>query len=158
MNAPIVRTPDLSRTLADYTGVLGFSCRQHIPGVLALVAHGPLQLQLWARGAQPGRWEMPDPRELAWTPARHSVRVRHIHALHASVCQAILRPVRTGVSGGRPVHAHRLPAAAPALQPWGAWEFAFVDIDGQVIHCVDWTVRQPSPDGALANPHTGRNA
>jgi len=77
-------------------------------------------------------------------------------ALHASLRQAILRPVRTGVSGGQPLHAHRLPAEAPALQPWAAWAFAFADVDGQVIHCVDWAVRQPSPDAACANPRTGR--
>jgi hypothetical protein len=152
----VLCTPDLPRAVADYTGVLGFECRQHIPGVLAVVAHGPLQLQLWACGAKPGRWEKPDPRVPAWAPTRHSVVVRHIHALHASLRQAILRPVRTGVSDGKPLHAHRLPAEAPALQPWGAWAFAFTDIDGQVIHCVDWAVRQPSPDAAHANPRTGR--
>ncbi|UCU94261.1 hypothetical protein [Hydrogenophaga taeniospiralis] len=152
----VLRTPDLPRAVADYTGVLGFECRQHIPGVLAVVVHGPLQLQLWACGARPGRWEKPDPRASAWAPTRHSVVVRHIHALHASLRQAILRPVRTGVSGGQPLHAHRLPAEAPALQPWGAWAFAFADIDGQVIHCVDWAVQQPTPDAAFANPRTGR--
>ena len=78
-------------------------------------------------------------------------------ALHASLRQAILRPVRTGVSGGQPLHAHRLLAEAPALQPWGKWAFAFADVDGQVIHCVDWTVRQPSSEGALAHPRNGRN-
>ena len=49
-----VRTPDLRRAVADYTGVLGFECRQHIPGVCALVTHGPLQVQLWACAATPG--------------------------------------------------------------------------------------------------------
>lgn len=77
-------------------------------------------------------------------------------ALHASLRQAILWPVRTGVSGGQPLHAHRLLAEAPALQRWGAWAFAFADIDGHVIHCVDWAVRQPTPDAAFANPRTGR--
>ena len=89
----VLRTPDLPRAVADYTGVLGFECRQHIPGVLAVVVHGPLQLQLWACGARPGRWEKPDPRVPAWAPTRHSVVVRHIHALHASLRQAILCPV-----------------------------------------------------------------
>ncbi|MDZ4240455.1 MAG: hypothetical protein U1A81_20230 [Hydrogenophaga sp.] len=80
--------------MADCTGVLGFECRQHIPGVLAVVVHGPMP-------------------------------------------------------------AHRLPAEALALQPWGARAFAFADIDGQGIHCVDWSVRRPSPDASFNNPRTG---
>ena len=37
----VLRTPDLPRAVADYTGVLGFECRQHIPGVLAVVVASP---------------------------------------------------------------------------------------------------------------------
>ncbi|MBV1733570.1 MAG: hypothetical protein KUA38_15125 [Hydrogenophaga sp.] len=76
----------LSRTLADHTGVSGFTCRQHLPGVLAHVAHGPLQLQLWACGAKPGRREKPDPREPVWAPAQHRVVVLHPSPGRAIAC------------------------------------------------------------------------
>ncbi|MDP3887596.1 hypothetical protein [Hydrogenophaga sp.] len=81
---PGIHTPDLSRTRADPTGVFGFTGRQHLPDVLALVAHGPMQL--WACGAKPGRREKPDPRETAWAPARHRVVVRHPSPDRAMAC------------------------------------------------------------------------
>jgi hypothetical protein len=130
----VLCTPDLARAVADYTGVFRFECRQYIPGVLALLAHGPLQLQLWACGAPPGRWERPDPSARTFAPGHHSVVVAHIHALHAS-----LRRVLPAA------HAHRMTAEGPVLQPWGAWEFAFSDGDGHHIHCVDWGVWRPDP-------------
>lgn len=139
----VLRTPDLPRAVADYTGVLGFTCRQHIPGVLAVVEHGPLSLQLWACGAQPGRWEKPDPRDKGFMPEHHSVVVSHIHALHASLRRAALRQVRTHIAGKQHRYAGRVDAEGPRLQPWGAWEFAFHDIDGQVLHCVDWGLQPP---------------
>ena len=86
-----IRTPDLRRALADYTGVLGFTCRHYIPGVFALVAHGPLLLHLWACGAKPGRWEKVDPRDTGFVPEHHSVVVNSIHALHASLRRATCR-------------------------------------------------------------------
>lgn len=145
----VLRTPDLPRAVADYTGVLGFECRQHIPGVLAVVVHGPLMLQLWACGARPGRWEHADPRDTGFAPGHHSVAVTHIHALHASLRRASLRGVRTHVAGTQPLHASRLDAEGPRLQPWGAWEFAFHDIDGHVLHCVDWGLPQHHPAGQM---------
>jgi len=136
----VLRTPDLKRSLADYTGVLGFTCRQHIPGVLTLLDHGPLTLQIWGCGAEPGRWEKSDRPARAFAPEHHSAAVNHIHALHASLRRAALR-----VS---PASALRVDADGPRLQPWGAWEFAFQDIDGNVLHCVDWCLTARS----LANP------
>lgn len=130
----VVRTPGLARAVDDYRCVFRFECQQHIPGVLALLAHGPLRLQLWACGAQPGRWEQPDPRDRPFAPAHHSVVVQHIHALHASLRRVL-----------PPAHAHRVPIEGPVLQPWGAWEFAFTDGDGHQIHCVDWGVWRPDP-------------
>lgn len=127
---PVIRTPDLQRALADYTGRLGFTCRQHIPGVLALLDHGPLALQIWATGAKPGRWEKPDPRQPAFAPEHHSIAVHHIHALHASM--------RRAAAQAEVPTQRRLELARPRLQPWGAWEFCFHDIDGHVVHCVDW--------------------
>lgn len=136
-----VRTPDLGRAVADYTQVLGFECRQHIPGVFALVVHGPLQVQLWACGAAPGRWERPTPGDQGFVPAHHRVEVAHIHALHASLRTAVLRPCCTRVGGCAPLHAHRLHGSAPCWQPWGAWELALSDVDGNVLHLVE---REPS--------------
>lgn len=130
----VVRTPDLARAVADYREVLRFECRQHIPGVLALLAHGPLQLQLWACAARPGRHEQPDPHARPFVPGHHSVVVEHIHALHASL-RRVLPPGLT----------HRVPAQGPVLQPWGAWEFGFIDGDGHQIHCVDWGAWRPGP-------------
>ena len=137
---PVIRAPDLQRTLADYTVRLGFACRQHIPGVFALVEHGTLVLQVWACNAPAGRWEKPDAQATAFAPAHHSIAVHHIHALRASLMCAALR-------AGPPAR----PSAGitePGLQPWGAWEFSFQDINGHVVHCVDWSVhtqRQTDP-------------
>jgi catechol 2,3-dioxygenase-like lactoylglutathione lyase family enzyme len=143
--ATMLRTPNLPRAVADYTGVLGFECRQHIPGVLALLEHGSLCVQLWACSAPAGRWEKPDPHQRAWAPGHHRAVVCDIQALYASIQSAIMKPVRTTLSGTQALHAHRLPASAPSLQPWGAWEFAFTDVDGHTIHCVDWGVGLPAP-------------
>lgn len=138
----ILHTPDLARAVNDYTSVLGFTCRQHIPGVIALVEHGPLRLQLWACGAKPGPGERPDPPPRDWHPEQLSVAVCHIQALFASLRQSILRAVRTSVNGTRSLNVHRLPEGGPVLQPWGAWEFSFTDIDGHTVHCVDWGLCQ----------------
>ena len=132
-----VRTPDLQRAVADYTGVLGFECLQHIPGVCALVAHGPLQVQLWASSATPGRWERPTPGDRGFVPGHHRVEVPRIHVLHASLRAAVLRPCRTGLGGCKPLHAHRFEGEAPRWQPWGAWELTLTDIDGNSLHLID---------------------
>jgi len=145
----VLRTPELSRAVADYTRVLGFECRQYIPGVLALVEHGPLQLQLWACAAQPGRFEKPDPCDPVFVPQHHSVVVTHIHALHASLWAAARRHVRTRIAGATYLHTGRVAAEGPRLQPWGAWEFAFHDIDGHVLRCVDW--------GLFSHPQVGQS-
>lgn len=138
-----VRTPDLARAVADYTQVLGFACPQQIPGVWALLELGPLRLQLWACGARPGRWERATPGERGFLPARHRLTVEHIHALHAHLRRAVQRPCRSGIAGCEAPHAGRLPTAGPQLQPWGAWEFELTDVDGNVLHLIDWSVWRP---------------
>ena len=117
--------------------------------MLAVVVLESLQLQLWASGARPGRWEKPDPRDKGFFPGHHSVVVTRIHALYASLRCASLRGVRTHVAGTQPLHAGRLDAEGPLLQPWGAWEFAFHDIDGHVLHCVDWGLHHHHPAGQV---------
>lgn len=142
---PVIRTPDLKRALADYTGRLGFTCRQHIPNVLALLDHGPLILQLWACGATPGRWEQPDRCQPSFAPEHHSIAVHHIHALHAS-----MRRSATRTKGQK---EQRLELSEPRLQPWGAWEFCFQDMDGHVVHCVDWGLHTWNLMGETLDTH-----
>lgn len=142
----VVRTPDLGRSVADYTGVLGFECQQIVPGVVALVAHGSLQLQLWACGATPGRWERRGPGEGVFEPCHVSVPVTRIHTLYASLRRSVTREIRTDLGGRHCVHGNRLCACGPQPQAWGAWEFAFRDLDGNMIHCVDWML--PGATGA----------
>lgn len=135
-----LRTPHLARAVAEYVRVFGFICQQHIPGVLALLQHGPLHLHLWACAGTPGRFERPDETDLTardFVPGQHSVVVTHIHALHASLRAAVQR-------AGADAAVH-LPGAGPQLQAWGAWEFALRDSDGHLIHCVDWGAWRADP-------------
>lgn len=125
--------------------------------MFALVAHGPLLLHLWACDAKPGRWEKVDPRDTGFVPEHHSVVVNSIHALHASLRRATCRAQRAAEAVGAEglTHKRRLDATGPLLQPWGAWEFAFQDIDGHVLHCVDWgqfTELQMVPSHAIQRP------
>ena len=139
MNA-VLRTPDLARAVNDYRTVLGFECRHLIPGVFALLRHGPLQVSLWACAATPGRFEKPGAQDWPasrFKPGDHSVVTTHSHALHASLRDALCRV-------GVPV-SQRLPHEAPQLQPWGAWEFTLLDGDGHRLHCVDWGPWRPDP-------------
>jgi hypothetical protein len=46
MTIPVLRTVRLACTLAMYRDGLGFTLAQHVPGVVALMRHGPLCLQL----------------------------------------------------------------------------------------------------------------
>lgn len=161
MNIPptVVRTPNLARALADYTQVLGFRCEQHIHGVVALLSHGPLSVQLWGCGARPGRWEQPDGVEHRTWPGHHRVAVSGIHALYVSLRRSLLCPVRTGLAGPVALHAdllgQRLGAHGPRLQPWKAWEFSLTDIDGNVLHLIDWSPCHPRtsvPDASRQRP------
>ena len=129
----VLRSPDLPRAVADYTRCLGFSCVQHVPGALAVLQHGPLQLQLWACAAPPGRFERLWPSDVPaarFAPVQCSVVVSGSEGLYAS----LLRAVRAG--GLEPVA--RLPAGGPTVRPWGAREFELRDLHGNRIHCVDW--------------------
>lgn len=126
-----VRTPCLADAVADYTQVLGFDVVQHIPGVYARLVHGPLCVQLWACGATPGRWESAAAPHKPFAPGHHRVEIVGIHALHERL--------RKGL------HAHRLDAAAPEWQPWGAWEARVQDADGNVLHLIDHAAWRPDP-------------
>jgi catechol 2,3-dioxygenase-like lactoylglutathione lyase family enzyme len=141
----VLRTPDLARAVNDYRAVLGFECLHHIPGVFALLHHGPLQVTLWACAAPPGRFERPRHSDCPvehFHPQDHSVVTSHCHALHVSLRNALRRV-------GVPVH-ERLPEAVPQRQPWGAWEFTLIDGDGHRLHCVDWGLWRPDPSRLTA--------
>ncbi|WP_066272997.1 hypothetical protein [Hydrogenophaga palleronii] len=142
-----VRTPDLHRAVADYTTVLGFACRQHIHGVFALVVHGPLQVQLWACAARPGRWERPTPGDRGFVPGHHRVEVPRIHVLHASLRAAVLRPWRCGQGACKPAHALQFEGEVPRWQPWGAWELSLTDVDGNVLQLIDRAACWPDVPG-----------
>lgn len=136
----VLRTPDLARALADYTGRLGFECLQHVPGALALLCHGPLQLQLWACAAPPGRFERLRATDLPaarFVPAQQSVVVHRIEALYTSLRAALK------AAGMDPLA--RLSVGGPMLRPWGAREFELRDLHGNRIHCVDWGVCAHDP-------------
>lgn len=135
-----LRTSDLARAIADYTARLGFVCCQHIPGVMALLRHGPLQAQLWACAAPAGRFERLARTDLPaerFVPGDHSVVVSDIEALYDSLERALHR---AGL-----VPATRLSPGGALVRPWGAREFELRDLHGNRIHCVDWGVWQPDP-------------
>jgi hypothetical protein len=55
MAVPVVCTSMLRDLLAYYRDAWGFEVKQEVPGVLAVVQHGPVRLQLWQRpDAVPG--------------------------------------------------------------------------------------------------------
>lgn len=140
-----LHTPHLARAVTDYTRVLGFTCQQHIPGLLAWLTHGPLELQLWACAAGGP----------AWTPAQHTVVVGDGQALYDSWHRAVHRCARTGLAGVHHPHAHRLSDGGPLLQAWGSREFSLTDVDGQRLHCIEWGI---VPCGHQGPPQGQRSA
>ena len=49
MAVPAVCTSNLRSSLVYYRDAWGFEVKQEVPGVLAVVQHGPVRLQLWQR-------------------------------------------------------------------------------------------------------------
>lgn len=101
---PVLRTPQLARSVAWYRAVLGFTPAQVVPGVVALLRLGPVQLQLW---------QTPE-------AAPHGCHIP-LDGLGASVFECHSRMARA---------ARAWIANAPVLKPWGSWEFALTDGDG----------------------------
>lgn len=115
MAVPAVCTPHLSSLLAHYRDELGFEVIQQVPGVLALVQHGPVRLQLWQRA---GRFQ-------------RDCRIR-LDGQDANVFQVHARLAQ---------HARgALGEEAPSLRPWGAWEFSLTDAEGNRLIFVQWAV------------------
>lgn len=119
---PVLRTPRLRDATAFYVDTLGFTLAQKVPGVLALLRHGPLVLQLWQ----------------AQTRAPQGCCIR-IDADLDSIFDCHARLAR---------HARTRIAAPPALQPWGAWEFSLVDGEDNRLVFVQWAATLPARMGA----------
>jgi len=130
---PTLRTAELPGLLGDCVHRLGFVCVQQVPGVLALLRHGPLTLQLWACGAAPGRWERPQWRDLAPAAQQVTAQVAGIEGLHASLRTALL------ASGDPLPLAERWPYPLQ-LAPWGGQMFAVRLQGGHVLRCEEWTL------------------
>ena len=127
---PVLRTPDLRRTAAYYQRVFGFSLAQEIPGVLALLRHGEVQLQLWQAA-------MAGPQDC---------RIQ-IDGTTGSIFDCHARMART---------ARAWIGAAPVLKPWGAWEFSVTDADGNRLVFVQWAAPLPPMDDGQLRPVDGR--
>jgi hypothetical protein len=130
---PTLRTAELPRLLDDCVRRLGFVCVQQVTGVLALLRHGPLTLQLWACGAPPGRWEQPQARERAPAAQLVTAQVAGIKGLHASLRAAQL------ASGDALPMADRWPCSLQ-LAPWGGLMFAMRLRGGHVLRCEEWAL------------------
>ena len=127
-------TPKLSAAVEDYCSVMGFDLVQQITGVFALLRLGDLHLQLWQRGAQPGRWEQ------ALDVLKKLSRPHHYRVVLDSpfeVYDALQSAVRMHANGPLAPEHQRL-SGPPQLQPWGTWEFTLTDADGNVLRFVQW--------------------
>lgn len=118
---PVLRTPRLARTVAHYRDALGFTVAQEVHGVVALLRHGPLCLQLWQHGDLP----QPECCRIALDGASLD-----IFQCHARLAQ----------------YARPWMDVAPRLKPWGAWEFCLLDAEGNRLIFVQWALAQAMPD------------
>jgi len=146
--APTLRTAELPRLLDDCVCRLGFVCVQQVPGVLALLRHGPLTLQLWACGAAPGRWERPQWRDLAPAAQQVTAQVAGIEGLHASLRTALL------ASGDVVPLAERWPCPLQ-WAPWGGSMFALRLQGGHVLSCEECAPLRAQSGAADTNSRPG---
>lgn len=111
---PFVKTARLARLLPYYRDVLGFEVVQHVPGVVAFLESGGLELQLWQRNDWQG----------------HAFCVVRLDGLHADIRRLHAAFLR------------RAPAALmepkPILQAWDSWEFGLVDCEGNQLVFEQW--------------------
>ena len=112
---PMLRTPQLARAVAHYREAAGFTLAQHVPGVVALLRHGPLCLQLWQS-------------EAVVPPARCCVPLDGVQADVFDIHRRLARTARGWIDG------------APQLMPWGAWEFNATDAEGNRLVFVQWVL------------------
>ncbi|OGA98681.1 MAG: hypothetical protein A3E79_19280 [Burkholderiales bacterium RIFCSPHIGHO2_12_FULL_61_11] len=147
---PVVWTPKLSAAVADYCDVMGFDVVQQVTGVFALLRLGKLHLQLWQRGAQPGRWEQELDLDLpdrcgsnTFRPDHHRVVLDTPFEVYDAL-QAALRAHKHNLltaplppMGLQAPERQRL-SGPPKLQAWGTWEFTLRDANGNVLRFVQW--------------------
>lgn len=113
LTVPVLRTADLRRLTAFYCHAMDFRLLQEVPGVLAYMAHGPVRMQLWQSAGV----------------VRDTCRIT-LDGPEENVFQIYRR-----LSGSARALLHE---SAPRLKPWGAWEFALTDIDGNRLMFVQW--------------------
>jgi hypothetical protein len=124
---PVLRTTSLARSTAWYREVLGVRMAQRVPGVFALLRLSAAEFQLW--------------------------QVPEVEA--AQTCCIVLDGRRTGLfecHGHLARTARAWIAAAPTLQPWGAWEFSVLDCDGHRLRFMQWASCPLPPPAASMRP------
>jgi hypothetical protein len=104
---PIVHARSLVRLLGYYRNVLRFDLLQEVPGVVAVVSKGPLQLQLW--------------QSPAGAPRACTIPIRKRHGIF-DVFADLAKVARSAFVD-----------ECPRLVPWGAWEFSMCDAEGNVL-------------------------
>lgn len=116
MATPMLLTSDLARLVQQYHAEFGFQVVQQIPAVAALLALGPVRLQLW----QGPRQAIRDCRiELAAASGQ-------IFDLHGRLASR----ARSAIAAG-----------GPHLRSWGAWEFSLCDGEAHRLIFVEWAAR-----------------
>ncbi|MFZ4288589.1 hypothetical protein [Variovorax sp. HJSM1_2] len=105
-------TPALAAALQDWQQNLGFTLRQHIPGVWAMLACGGLRVQLWQQLAD----------QPLLQPVQLRVVVRDVFHLHSRLAYQACTPL----------------SGAPQRTPLGSWEFSLLDRDGNSLQLVQW--------------------
>ncbi|NML44369.1 hypothetical protein HHL11_11445 [Ramlibacter sp. G-1-2-2] len=116
---PVVAAANLSLLLPHYRDVLRFRVLQEVRGVVALIQHGAVRLQLWQRSAQ-------------GEPMRCRVPLDGPSACVFRVYGALARVARSALMEDR-----------PQLMPWGAWEFSLLDREGNQLLFSQWALSQP---------------
>lgn len=115
MAIPALCTANLTRLLGYYRDGLVFQVIQEIRGVVALLQHGSLRLQLWQRVEK----------------LKGDARIR-LDGRDANVFQIHAMLARHALSA--------LGEESPRLRPWGAWEFSLTDLEGIQLTFVQWVI------------------
>lgn len=107
---PVVPTRDVARLTTFYRVAIGFEVLQWIPGVVALLACGPLRVQLWQRpDAAPA---------VVRVPLTAQLSLIEVHAALARHASSLLQQRR------------------PCVQSSRAWDFDLIDLDGNRLKFV----------------------
>lgn len=110
---PVIGTPSLRDSIAQYRADFGFAVQQYVPGVLGVLRLDSLRLHLLHC------------RPEGFRPGGRRVAVDDLFGLHARL----------------PGRARGALSGPPVLKPWGVWEFSLCDAHGNLLHLVQWAVR-----------------